>query len=139
MATKKVDKIEVGDTKAKEVSTDVSLKEQLDKLNAELAEIDFEEDFDSYKAKADELAKVAKKYYAERVLLKIKRPHGEKDKYAAIVWNGTKYSVEYGKEVMVPRGVAQIYLDAEGQKDEADAYIQELQDDYEDKKDKLSL
>ena len=139
MATKKVEKIEVGETKAKAVEADVSLKEQLDKLNAELAEIDFDENRDDYKKKADELAKVAKKYFSERVLLKIRRPYGEQDKYASIIWNGTKYSIEYGKEVMVPRAVAQIYLDAEAQRDESDTFIQELQEDYDSKKDKLAL
>lgn len=134
-----VEKIEVGDTKAKAVNADESLREQLDKLDRELAEIDFEENFDEYKKKADELAKVAKKYFNERVLLKIRRPYGEQEKFASITWNGTKYSIEYGKEVAVPRAVAQIYLDAEGQKDEADAYIQELQEDYEGKKDRLTL
>lgn len=139
MATKKVEKIEVGTTKAKEVSSDESLKEQLDKLNAELSEIDFEENRDAYKKKADELAKVAKLYYSERVLLKIRRPYDDPDKHCTIIWNGRKFSIEYGKEVMVPRAVAQIYLDAEAQRDESDAYIQELKEEYESKKDRLTL
>lgn len=139
MATKKVEKIEVGETKAKAVNADVSLKEQLDRLNAELSEIDFDENRDEYKKKADELGKVAKKYFSERVLLKIRKPYGEQDKHASIIWNGNKYSIEYGKEVMVPRAVAQIYLDAETQRDDSDAYIQELQEDYDSKKDRLAL
>lgn len=108
-----------------------TLKEQFERLEKELGKIDFEEDREAYDKKADELGAVGKKYFAEKVKLKLPRARADEERFQTIIWNGTRFEIERGKEVEVPRGVALIYEDSEAQEEVADEYMRGLADDYD--------
>lgn len=108
-----------------------SLTEQFESLCAELAQIDYEEDFENYKKKADEMHKVAKQLNKEKVPLVIPRTRQNEDRYEFIGWSSTGYSIEKGKEVMVPRAVKDIHDRSEAQKQYTYNLIDQLVSDFE--------
>lgn len=58
------------------------------------------------------------KYYNERVTVKLPRPRGGEEKHQYVGVNGIGYLIERGKEVEVPRSVAEILERSEAIADE---------------------
>lgn len=115
----------------KETVKKESAKEYRDRILKELAEIDFEEDLEAYKAKSAELSKADKLWCSEKVKVKLPRARANEERYLVVGWNDMRYTIERGKEVEVPRGVALIIEQAEEQQQIADDYMYGLQEDYE--------
>ncbi len=108
-----------------------TLEEKMNRLDKELGEIDFENDLDAYKKKADELGKVAAQYYNQKVKVKLPRARTGEERYVTVNWNDYRCVIERGKEVTVPRGVAAVLEESEEQAIKADEYMFCLQEDYE--------
>ena len=125
MATKK--KTETGEVTEKKES----VKAKMERLEKELGEIDFATDLDAYKKKADELGAAAAVYYNQKVKVKLPRARGNEERYVVVNWNDYRCTIERGKEVEVPRGVAAILEQSERQQELADDYMYGLQEDYE--------
>lgn len=121
----------MAETKAKETN-----KELCERLNAELGALTF--GTDEYEAKVKELHAAYEKYYHERVTVELPEPVGEEDEYQAVIWNGTKYSIQKGEKVEVPRGVAEILKNSAEQKKASRKYRKALIDDFESESKKYS-
>lgn len=52
-------------------------------------------------------------YLNERVPVTLKRPESEKKDFRTVTVNGVNYQIAYGKQVLVPRFVAEIIRESE--------------------------
>ena len=52
-------------------------------------------------------------YLNERVPVTLKRPESEKKDFLTVTVNGVNYQIAYGKQVLVPRFVAEIIRESE--------------------------
>ncbi len=52
-------------------------------------------------------------YLNERVPVTLKRPESEKKEFRTVTVNGVNYQIAYGKQVFVPRFVAEIISESE--------------------------
>ena len=52
-------------------------------------------------------------YLNERVPVTLKRPESEKKEFRTVTVNGVNYQIAYGKQVLVPRFVAEIIRESE--------------------------
>lgn len=96
MATKKT--AEAEETK--------SIKEEFFELQEQLAGLsEGDKDFDKT---LKEFKAASVKYYNERVKVKLPRPRGNEEKHLFVGVNGIGYLIERGKEVEVPRSVAEV-------------------------------
>lgn len=93
-----------------------SVKEEYFKALEELAELQpGDEGYDEALKKMKDLSVI---YYSERVLIKLPRPRGNEEKHQFVGVNGIGYLIERGKEVEVPRSVAEVLERSEEVADE---------------------
>ena len=52
-------------------------------------------------------------YLKERIPVTLKRPESEKKEFRTVSVNGVNYQIAYGKQVMIPRFVAEIIKESE--------------------------
>lgn len=121
----------MAETKAKETN-----KELCERLDAELGALTF--GTEEYEAKAKELHAAYDKYYHEKVTIELPEPIGQEDEYQTVIWNGTKYSIQKGERVEVPRGVYMILENVKEQKKSERRYRKALIDDFENESKKYS-
>ena len=69
-------------------------------------------------------------YLNERVPVILKRPESEKKEFRTVSVNGVNFQIEYGRQVMVPRYIAEIIAESEKNeqiaKDNADKRAEEF-------------
>ena len=124
MATKKTDTETTNEKKE-------TVKEKYERIRAELGELNFEDEPEAYKKKAAELHKAGKPYFRELVKITTDRPRSKDDRYMIVNWGDRRFTIERGKEVEVPRGVANIIERSRKQAAAAEDYMFGLQDAYE--------
>ena len=90
-----------------------SVKEQFLELQEKLAGL--EQGDEGFEETLKEFKDVSKIYYSERVTVKLPRPRGGEDKRLFVGVNGIGYLIERGKEVEVPRAVAEVIERSEEQ------------------------
>lgn len=99
-----------------EAAAKKSIKEEFLELQEKLAGLsEGDEGFDKT---LKEFKAASVKFYNERVKVKLPRPRGGEEKYQFVGVNGIGYLIERGKEVEVPRSVAEIIERSEAVADE---------------------
>lgn len=92
-----------------------SVSEQYFAMQEKISEMQPGED--GYDKALKEFKELAKRFYSERVTVRLPRPRAGEDKHLYVGVNGIGYLIEKGKEVEVPRSVAEVIERSEEQAD----------------------